>query len=324
MENLLTVTRFLRSRRYPSRLIVFLFVFVACLSRISVQAQGPVPLRVDVNLVVLDATVKTKAGQIMGELKKEDFEVREDGVAKKVELFSRDELPLDVALVLDLSDSIGPFLGPLRDAAATTLAALKPQDEVALFTFSTEAELSVPLTKDKAKIAEQISSFKAGGATNINDGIFVAAEYLLKSAPKSRRVIILISDDVGTDAGGQGTRDIITESIAADAAVYNLKIPGYNPASTLFAASLIPGLVNIRKVTDQTGGEIFDVHEVANLEAVFRALIERIKTRYTLGYYTAANGAEGKPHKLDVRLAPSFGAKGRNYVVLAKSSYYFH
>jgi VWFA-related protein len=326
MAHLLTVTRFGRSKRRPPSRIVFLFVFVACLSRTSVQAQGqgPAPLRVDVNLVVLDATVKTKAGQIMGELKKEDFEVREDGVAKKVELFSRDELPLDVALVLDLSDSIGPFLGPLRDAAATTLAALKPEDEVALFTFSTEAELSVPLTKDKAKIAEQINTFHAGGATNINDGIFVAAEYLLKSAPKSRRVIILISDDVGTDAGGQGTRDIITETIAADAAVYNLKIPGYNPASTLFAASLIPGLVNIRKVTDQTGGEIFDVHNVANLEAVFRALIERIKTRYTLGYYTSANGAEGKPHKLDVRLAPSFGTKGRNYAVLAKSSYYFH
>jgi Ca-activated chloride channel family protein len=278
---------------------------------------------VNVNLVVLDATVKTKAGQIMGNLKKEDFEVREDGVAKKVELFSRDELPLNVALVLDLSDSIGPFLGPLRDAAASTLASLKPEDEVALFTFSTEAELSVPLTKDKNKIADKISSFKVGGATNINDGIFVAAEYLLKESPKGRRVIILISDDVGTDAGGQGTRDILTETIAADAAVYNLKIPGYNPPATRLAANMIPGLVNIRRVTDQTGGEIFDVKEVANLDAMFRALIERIKTRYTLGYYTNANGAEGKPHKLEVRLASSFGTKGRDYLILSKNSYYF-
>jgi Ca-activated chloride channel family protein len=311
--------------RLPRRRIVFLFVFIACLSRNPVQAQnqGPGTIRVDVNLVVLDATVKTKDGQIMGDLKKEDFEVREDGIAKKVELFSRDELPLNVALVLDLSDSIGPFLGPLRDAAATTLAALKPEDEVALFTFSTEAELRVPLTKDKVRIAEQINTFHAGGATNINDGIFVAAEYLLKEAPKGRRVMILISDDVGTDAGGQGTRDIVTETIAADAALYNLKIPGYNSPATVFAASMIPGLVNIRKVMDQTGGEIFDVQNVANLVAVFGALMERIKTRYTLGYYTSVNGAEGKPHKLDVRLAPAFGTKGRNYVVLSKSAFYF-
>src|ERR1700687_542044 len=211
MANLLTGTKFWRSKRRPASLIVFLIAFVAYLSRIPVQAQdqGSGAIRVDVNLVVLDATVKAKDSPIMGDLKKENFEVREDGVAKKIELFSRDELPLNVALVLDLSDSIGPFLGPLRDASATTLAALKPEDEVALFTFSTEAELQLPLTKDKNKIAEQINSFKAGGATNINDGIFVASEYLLTAAPEGRRVIILISDDVGTCAGGPGTGDIV-------------------------------------------------------------------------------------------------------------------
>jgi Ca-activated chloride channel homolog len=288
------------------------------------QNQDEGMVRVNVNLVLVDATVKTKGGQIMSDLKKENFELREDGVAQKVEVFSRDELPLNVALVLDLSDSIGPFLGPLREAAGTALSALKPEDEVALFTFSTEAELRVPFTNDKSEIAEQINAFHVGGATNINDGIFVAAKYLLNAPPKGRRVIILISDDVGTDAGGQGTRDIVTESIAADAVLYNLKIPGYNPPGTLFAASMIPGLVNIRKVMEQTGGEIFDVQDVAHLDAVFRALIQRIKTRYTLGYYTQATGAEGKPHKLDVRLASSFGKKGHDYVVMAKSGYYVH
>ncbi|MGB8476966.1 MAG: VWA domain-containing protein [Candidatus Acidiferrum sp.] len=292
----------------------------------SVRAQdqeGSV-IHVGVNLVLLDATVKTKSGQIMSDLKKDDFEVREDGVRQKIDVFGRDALPINVALVLDLSDSIGPFLGPLRDAANTALAALKPDDEVALFTFSTEAQLRVPFTKDKTAIANLISSFHAGGATNINDGIFLASQYLLPLPPKGRRVIILISDDVGTDAGGQGTHDIVTEAIAADAVLYNLKIPGYNPPQTLFAASMIPGLVNIRKVAEQTGGEIFDVRDVAHLDSVFRALIERIKTRYTLGYYTNASAALGKPHKLDVRLAPSFGKKGRDYVVLSKSGFYVH
>jgi hypothetical protein len=75
---------------------------------------------------------------------------------------------------------------------------------------------------------------------------------------------------------------------------------------------------------DQTGGEIFDVKDVGNLGEVFRALIQRIKTRYTLGYYTNATAAEGKPHKLDVRLASSFGKKGKDYVVLSKNGYYVH
>src|ERR1700740_1276586 len=61
------------------------------------QDQGGV-LRASVNLVMVDATVKTKAGQILGDLKQKDFELREDGVEQSVQIFSRDELPLNVAL----------------------------------------------------------------------------------------------------------------------------------------------------------------------------------------------------------------------------------
>jgi VWFA-related protein len=281
-------------------------------------------IRVNVNLVLVDATVKNKAGQIMVDLKQENFELREDGTPQKIEIFSRDELPLDVALVLDLSDSIGPFLVPLRQAANIALSALKPEDQVALFTFSTEAQMRVPFTHDKSQIADMIGGFQTGGATNINDAIFLPAQYLLNAPQKDRRVIILISDDVGTSAGGQGTRDIITEAIASDAVVYNLKIPGYNPPETRMAAAMTPGLVDIRKVVEQTGGEVFNVPDVAHLDEGFRALIQRIKTRYTLGYYTNATAALGKPHKIDVRLGPSFGKKGHDYTALSRSAFYVH
>jgi Ca-activated chloride channel family protein len=310
---------------YKFRFSALLALFALVLPH-PAQAQNPDEsvIRVNVNLVIVDATVKNKSAQILADLKKEDFELREDGVAQKIEIFSRDEYPLNVALVLDLSDSIGPFLGPLREAATSALAALKPDDEVALFTFSTDAQMRAPFTKDKASIAHQITAFRVGGGTNINDGIFLPAQYLLNAPQKDRRVIILISDDVATAQGGQGTNDIITELIASDAVLYNLKIPGENPPGTLFAAALTPGLVNIRKVVDQTGGEIFDVPDLSHLDDVFRALINRIKTRYTLGYYTSATAALGKPHKLDVRLAPSFGKKGRDYSVLSKSAFYVH
>ena len=163
------------------RLVAFRLSVVAVLllaSRVPARAQAAGqggPIRVNVNLVLVDATVKSKDGQIMSDLKKEDFEVREDGAVQKLDVFSRDEMQLHVALVLDLSDSLEPFLGPLRDAATVALSALKPDDEVALFTFATEAQLRLPLTKDKRKIADEINTFEARGATNINDGIFVAA-----------------------------------------------------------------------------------------------------------------------------------------------------
>jgi Ca-activated chloride channel family protein len=292
----------------------------------------PVPspqsaVRISVNLVMVDATVKSKDGKIMADLKKDDFELREDGVVQKLEVFSRDELPLNVAIVLDLSDSMGPFLLPLREATTSALLALKPEDQVALLTFSTNAQLRVLLTDDKTMIARQISTSPAGGSTNINDGIFVAAKYLLDAHPNGRRVIILISDDVGTNRGAHSTPEITAESLDADAALYNLKVPGDDPPQVLRASRAMAGLVYIPSVIDQTGGESFDVKDVAHLDEAFRTLIERIKTRYTLGYYTKISGAGRKPqelHKLDVRLARSFGKKGHDYVVVAKNGFYVH
>ena len=311
-----------------SKKILCLFAPLTCSALLSAALfprESPQNvIRVNVNLVLVDATVKNKAGQIMVDLKQENFELREDGTPQKIEIFSRDEIPLDVVLVLDLSDSIGPFLVPLRQAANIALSALKPEDQVALFTFSTEAQMRVPFTHDKSQIADMIGGFQTGGATNINDAIFLPAQYLLNAPQKDRRVIILISDDVGTSAGGQGTRDIITEAIASDAVVYNLKIPGYNPPETRMAAAMTPGLVDIRKVVEQTGGEVFNVPDVAHLDEDFRALIQRIKTRYTLGYYTNATAALGKPHKIDVRLGPSFGKKGHDYTALSRSAFYVH
>ena len=148
--------------RLRSLAAVLLFAF-AGQGPAKAQEQDQGTIRVAVNLVLVDATVKAKDGQIMPNLKKEDFERTEDGVAQKLDVFSRDELPLNVALVLDLSDSIGPFLSPLRDAATIALAALKPNDEVALFTFATEAQMRIALTKDKNQIADQISKFEAAG-----------------------------------------------------------------------------------------------------------------------------------------------------------------
>jgi Ca-activated chloride channel family protein len=293
-----------------------------CSSDGRTQDQGDNKIRVGVNLVLLDATVKTKTGQIMDNLKKEDFQVREDGVAQKIDVFGIDQLPLNVALVLDLSGSIGPYLGPLREAAKTTLEALKPDDSVALFTFSTDAQMRIPLTHDTAQISEMIKTFKAGGLTDINDGIFDAAKYFLELPPNGRRVIVLISDDEGTDAGNQGTKDIVTETVAANAVLYNLRIPGYNPVSNLYHEYKRPGLVDIKKVMDETGGEMFDAKNVSDLSAQFGALMTRIRTRYTLGYYTNATGVMGKPHKLDVKLVPSFGTKGKNYILLSRNSFF--
>jgi Ca-activated chloride channel family protein len=279
-------------------------------------------LRVETNLVLVDATVKDKSGHVIGDLKKEDFEVYEDGQRQDVSHFSRDELPLGVALVVDLSASIKPFLKPLRYATGTALHALKKEDEVALFTFSSAVERRVELTRDKRAVADQMEFFTAGGSTNINGALYEAADYLRYQAPGSRKVIVLVSDNVPTDKGGVSSESVHDAALEVDAAIYSLRVPGDNPALAKLA-SIGRGFVNVAKLASETGGEVFDVEQQGSLFLAFQALIERLKTRYTLGYYPAAGAvAEGKFHRLEVRLTAAHGEKGQAYLIVAKQGYF--
>jgi VWFA-related protein len=280
------------------------------------------PLRVETNLVLADATVKDKSGHVIGDLKKEDFEIYEDGQRQDISHFSRDELPLAVALVVDLSSSIKPFLKPLRYATGTALHALKKEDEVALFTFSSTVERRVDLTRDKRAVADQIEFFTAGGSTNINGALFEAADYLRYQAPGSRKVIVLVSDNVPTDKGGVSAESVHDTALEVDAAIYSLRVPGDNPGLVKLA-SIGRGFVNVAKLAGETGGEVFDVEKQGSLFLAFQALIERLKTRYTLGYYPAAGTvSDAKFHRLEVRLTATHGEKGKTYFIVAKQGYF--
>ena len=278
-------------------------------------------IRVESNLVLVEATIKDKSGHVIDGLTAKDFELREDGVPQTIAHFSRDQLPLAVALVVDLSTSIQPFLRPLRFATQTALRSLKPEDEVALFTFTNRVERNVELTRDKRSISDQIEFFTAGGSTNINGAIYEAANYLREQSPAARRVIILVSDNVPTDEGGVPAKQVEDAVLEADSPVYSLRIPGENPAEARLAAKF-GGKVNVSRLAADTGGEIFDVEKEGSLYLAFEALIQRLKTRYTLGYAPTHAVRDGKFHALEVHLASSHGTPGKDYTVIAKRGYF--
>jgi len=280
-------------------------------------------IRSEVNLVLVEATVKDKAGRVMKDLKREDFLVGEDGAPQTILHFSRDELPLAVAVVVDLSGSIRPFLEPLRYATLTSLRALKAEDEVALLTFSNEVELLAELTQDKRAASDRLETLtSASGGTNINDALFLAAEYLGKEARKTRRVIVLISDDVPTVPGVARPDRVLEEILKAEAVLYNIKVPGHNPLGARMMA-VGRSFVNVRRVATETGGEVIEVEKEGSLYLAFQTVIDRLKTRYTLGYYHPPEGShDGRFHTIELQLQPRWGKKGSDYTILSRRGYY--
>ncbi len=279
-------------------------------------------IRSDVNLVLVDATVRNHSGQIIDNLKQEDFRMFEDGKEQKIRHFSRDELPLAVALVVDRSGSVAPYLSELRDAAYKTLFQLKPGDQVALFTFAHKVDRLEDLTTDRQRIAGRIAGIEAGGGTNIIDAIYMAARYLRLAAPNRRRAIILVSDNEGNVRGFAGEHQAIEMALEADAAIYSVKVRGFNPPMAILMPLRMPGTGSVRKMTRETGGEIIDAAREGSLEQGLAAAIARLKMRYTLGYPMPNGVREGAFRRIDVRLAERFGHAGSDYTIHARRGYY--
>ena len=289
-------------------------------SPITVGADGYV-VKLDVNLVLVEATVSDSRNRLVDGLTRDDFRVLEDGVEQPIRYFSRDELPLAVALVIDRSGSIGPLLGELRHAALETLAQLKPEDQVALFAFATGPEQLEPLTADRRRIARALSRIRPGGGTNINDALFNAIFYLGQSARSRRHAVILVSDNQDTVRGFASEKDLVRMALQTETVVYSLRIGGTYSLRGLSEPFSIPGTPTVNSVTQETGGEIIDASQDRSLRAAMAMAISRLKRRYTLGYLSPDKNRDGSFHSIEVELAGEATQKA-HYSVFARQGYY--
>jgi VWFA-related protein len=272
--------------------------------------------------VMVDAMVRDRAGRPMDNLKQEDFRISEDGVEQKITSFSRDQLPLAVALVVDRSGSVAPFMNELRHAAYQALSQLKQGDQVALFAFAADVQRLEDLTPDRQRIADRIAQIHAGGGTNITDALFDAIYYLSAAAHDRRRAVILVSDNEATVRGRASQNELIRMAMESETVVYSIKTPGESMPITMRIPDLLGGKGSVSKVTRETGGEIINVQRTGSLNAALADVVSRLKLRYTLGYNSTNLARDGSFRKIDVRLTDPYGRSEADYSVYARRGYY--
>lgn len=290
----------------------------------AVPAEGPAngfKLRVDVNLILVEATVRDVGGRLADALRREDFRVFEDGVEQEILHFSRDELPLAVALVVDRSGSVAPYFSQIRRAARETLKLLKPGDLVSLFGFAGEVERIVPLTADRELVAESITTLEPGGGTNITDALFEAALYLHDAARDRRHAVILISDNQATVRGAADPNEVIRLAMETETVIYSIQIRAGGGRGTYRLPDWVPGAGAVNTITRETGGEIFDT-SAHSLTPTLRAVIGRLKQRYTLGYQSSNQARDGRFRTIEIRVREGAMPPDRKYQVRARRGYY--
>ncbi len=282
--------------------------------------QAGLTLKVNVNLVLVEATVRDDKGRIADDLKREDFRVFEDGVEQKITYFSRDELPLAVALVVDGSGSVAPMLSQLHSAAYDTLSQLKPEDQVALYAFATHPQRLVDLTTDRKRIAEGIMRIGSAGGTDIADALYASIEYLGQEARDRRHAVIMVSDNQPTAKGEFSGDDVIRLALQTQTIVYSVRVGSAPLGGTLDEPGWIPGARWVSRIMLETGGEIIDMAAVGSAQKAMAAVITRLKQRYTLGYQSSNPRHDQAFRRIDVRL--SGRAQDSKLRVFARSGYY--
>jgi len=279
-------------------------------------------ISVKVRMVQVDAVVRDRAGRMIDNLKVDDFRIYEDGVLQDIQGFSRDELPLAVALVVDRSGSVAPYISELRKIAVQALNQLKQQDEVCLFSFADTVVRLEDLTADRRRIANALDGIRAEGGTDITDALHDSIQYLARTAPGRRHAVILISDNQQTTNPKAGEGETVKLAMETETVVYSLRTSGTPIPISSQLPSIILGRSPVNKIAQETGGEIIAVKQTSSLDSALASVINRLRMRYSLSYYPTSAAQGGAFHAIAVRLTDSHGKAGSDYFVHAKRGYY--
>lgn len=255
------------------------------------DAQRP-SFGVSSGLVVLSVTAVDDNGRPVRDLKSRELSVYENGRAQRLLHFSPGEgVPCRVLLLVDASGSMGD-----RDRAASwqmaarqVLAALQPQDQVALAGFDSRYFGLVPFTRDRQAIEKGFADLFPFGATALHDALDHAA-HDLASHGEGRRAIVVVTDGVDT-ASQKAPEDVIARSRALDVPIYSLSVvsPLDDPASSLYTGREAgtphtQGRALLQRYAQLSGGAAFTVSDFRGLYQAAARITAELKHQYRLGY----------------------------------------
>jgi VWFA-related protein len=263
------------------------FAFLALFATRVVSQISPPPITqdsesyrvsVDVNLLVLNATVRDRHGLLVSDLRQQDFEVYEDSVLQNIQLFHHDDVPVTIGLVVDHSGSMHPRIAQVITAAQSFVKFSNPEDQMFVVNFNEKVSMglpdAIPFSNDSTELGAAILRFPVTGETALYDAIAKALDRL-QEGRHEKKVLIVISDG-GDNASRHTLAQITALASRSTAIIYTVGLftpedPDRNPAV-------------LNHLAEATGGEAFFPHELTEVVPICERIAKDIRNQYAIGY----------------------------------------
>lgn len=284
----------------------------AAIFPVPVFAQRPSVIRVRTDLVSIFASVLDTNGQPVIDLKKDDFQLSENGVPQQIVRFEAQTAhPLDLALMIDTSGSEYADLKFEAQAADQFIAqVVRPGDSLGFFEFDEDVTQIGPFTDDVKQLQADVRRMTLGAGTSLFDAVVLGSKTLQRLPEDRRRAIVLVTD-AGETTSVSKFEDARRSAIASGALIYSIivnPVQNENGRNTGGEHALIT-------ITDSTGGALYFLNSVRQIPEMFSRIDRELRTQYLIGYYPHPDPPPGSDRHVLLTV------KG-NYTVHYKKEYF--
>ena len=271
-------------------------------------------IRKTVELVLIPVTVMDESNRIVTGLEQENFQLYEDKRPQRIKHFWKEDGPVSVGIVLDVSGSMNTKIERARDAVGAMLKASNPQDEFFLITFADQPTLVQDFTPNVEDIQSQLVFTTPKGRTSLMDAIVLAVSNMRK-ARFQRKALVIVSDG-GDNRSRYTEKDVKSLIKEQDLLVYSIGV--FDRECRTQEERLGPEL--LEEVSSVTGASAYTLDNPNYLPVIAGHIATELRNQYILGYSPDGSRRDGKWRKIKVKLAVRHGLPALS--VRARTGYY--
>ncbi len=265
-------------------------------------------IRVSVNLVNVLVSVLDEHNRPAADLPRESFQLFEEGVEQKIEVFeSETKLPLDLALMIDSSLSAHKEIAFEEEAAAHFIRqVLRNGDRLSVFSVDENVTQLASFSDDVPSLQAAVHRMPAGSGTSIYDAILLGSRTLGRRGEDRRRVIILVTD-AGETTSSADFDSARKEAVRSGSLLYTIVIRPVKNESGRNTA----GEHALETITDTMGGAMFYPDSASELDGIFDRINRELRTQYRLGYYPNPRGPANTYREIEVKVSGKYQVRHR-------------